>query len=490
MPSAALAETKPIEKPAATEQRIAATLQSGVLAAPLESKSSTSEPGCDIMLLIDSSGSMKHTDPGDYRKNAAKLFISLLDKSNRVGIISFGDSATLLIPLTQNTEQNRKVLFDAVEKITSKERYTNITEAVQKGFNEVGRSLRQNRLMVMMSDGKIDLGSKEKNEVSQSILLGILPELSRRQIPLYTVAFTDESDSALLENMARATRGSFRFAREDKDMHLMFASIFEQIKSPDTVPFIGDSFTIDPDIREATIVVTKKPGTALALVDPSAKKHGAAAHDAAIAWFESSVFDMITIKDPPAGLWQVKLSTNEGNRVYVVTSLRLKSSFDGYDVVQGRTMTFDVWLEKTGEILVEEALLDTTTFAASVSGPDGMMTTVPLARTIKAGGSPAKSAKYSGTFVTSAPGGYTLRILATGQTFQREITVPFKVVGSAVRQAGAHDTSQQVRTPASNDEVSWALVFIRFGIVNLVVFGLAGALLGVRLLIVKMRTIR
>jgi Ca-activated chloride channel family protein len=52
------------------------------------------DAGFDIILLIDSSGSMKQTDPRNYRKEAPKLFISLLDKDDRVGIMSFGDAAT------------------------------------------------------------------------------------------------------------------------------------------------------------------------------------------------------------------------------------------------------------------------------------------------------------------------------------------------------------------------------------------------------------
>ncbi len=63
----------------------------------------TESEGADIVLLIDSSGSMKKTDPHDYRKTAAKLFISLLGRDDRAGIVSFGENAKLLLPLTQNT---------------------------------------------------------------------------------------------------------------------------------------------------------------------------------------------------------------------------------------------------------------------------------------------------------------------------------------------------------------------------------------------------
>ncbi len=431
---------------------------------------------------------MKHTDPGDYRKNAAKLFISLLDRNDRIGVMGFGNAATLLQPLTQNIGQNRQALFDAVEKITSRELHTNITEAVRQGLNELEKSRQRNRIMVLMSDGRIDLGSKERDDLSTSVLMGILPELAREQIPLYTVAFTQESDRALLENMAKATGGSFRFAREDKDVHVMFASIFERIKSPDAVPFVGESFTIDREIREATVLVTKKPGTALSLMDPSGKKHQATTHDTHIAWFESSVFDMITIQEPAAGIWNVKLSSNEGNKVYVLTSLHLKSSFDGHDVVRGQTVTIDAWLEKAGGTALERAVLENTTFSANITGPDGKTSTVALSRATKPA-SPTQNGTFSGIIPALAAGDYTVDIVAAGKTFQRRITVPFKVIGAPEKPAIQQGASHSIQATARED-VSWLSVLVKFGIINLAVIGLGAAVAGTRIMVVKMRTRR
>jgi Mg-chelatase subunit ChlD len=466
-----------------------AQLQPNSQSALQTTQTQTIVPGYDIILLIDSSGSMKQTDPRDYRKNAAKLFISLLDKDDRIAIEGFGKSATLLKPLTQNTKQNRQALFNAVEKIMSKELFTDITEAVIQGLKELEMSHRQNRIMIMMSDGKIDLGSREKDDASQSILMGILPELARKQIPLYTIAFTQESDRALLENMAKATGGSFRFAGEDKDVHVIFASIFEKIKSPDVVPFVGESFTIDREITEATVLVTKKQGTELSLIDPSSKKNNATSHDAHIAWFESSVFDMITIQNPAAGIWNLKLSTNEGNKVYVLTSLHLKSSFDGRDLVQGQTATIDAWLEKTGGTVLEQPVLENTTFSAAISGPAGKTSQMALTRTIKAGESRTENGVFCGTIPALAAGDYSLSIVATGKTFQRQMTVLFKVTGSASKPASRQSASQPILA-TTQEEIAWVSVLVKFGIINLAIIGLASGLFGIRVMIMKLRTRR
>ena len=436
----------------------------------------TDEAGVDIVLLMDSSGSMKRTDPKNYRKDAAKLFVSLLSKDDRIGIMSFGDNATLLRRLTQNTETSRKDLFTAVNKITSKEYSTNITAAVKKGFDELKTSRNKHRMLVLMSDGKLALGDKERDDAALAALYALLPELVKENITLYTVAFTEESDRMLLEKMASETGGFFRFAREDKDVHLMFASIFEKIKTPDTVPFEGGSFTIDREIREATVLITKKPKTRLSLMDPSNNKNTAVRHTSHLAWFESSVFDMITIQEPLAGIWHVKQSVNEGNKVYVLTDLSLKTSFNKDFAERGDRIVIDAWLEKQGGIVTEKDVLESTTFSAEIAGPENKMITRAILSSPSNTIAGLAAGKYSATIPIEAAGEFTIKLLAQGKTFKREKVVIIKVVEPPAappverKQAPLPAIVQQM--PA-DEKIHWMTVLVKLGFVNLIVVSLA-----------------
>ncbi len=177
----------------------------------------SADKGSDIVLVIDSSESVNVADPDGYYKAAAKLFISLLDTDDRVGVVGFGDAATLLSPLTQNTEQNRPALFNAVERISPREQSTNMQsnnmyealmyEALLKGIDELGASSRSNRILIMMSGGRLDLGSKEKDNMALVGLKALLPQLVKAHIKLNTIAFTDSSDRIFLEHLALGTGG-------------------------------------------------------------------------------------------------------------------------------------------------------------------------------------------------------------------------------------------------------------------------------------------
>lgn len=414
---------------------------------------------------------MKKTDPRSYRKEAAKLFISLLSKNDRIGIMSFGDAPTVLMPLTMNSPQNRAALISAVNGVSSKELTTDITGAVRTGFEQIRTAPGNKKVLVMLSDGKIDLGSSAKDQASFQALQQLLPELPKTDVKLFTVAFTGESDSALLEDMARKTGGFFRFAKTDKDVHVIFTSIFEKLKSPDTVPLEGDSFTIDRDVREATVIITRQDKSALTLLDPAKTKHSAVHHAANITWFASPAFDMVTIQEPAQGVWTVKLSRSEGNRVYVLTNLSLKTSFDKSFVNRGENAAISAWLEKQGGMVLERSVLETTAFFAAITGPEGKAVTIELASGV-VGTDRQPIGQYSASVPVTATGEYSITLTAQGKTFKRAKTLSFKAIEPAPAPREEHKPAPAATpsppVPPHDAGISWTGILIWFGIINLV----------------------
>jgi Mg-chelatase subunit ChlD len=383
----------------------------------------TEDRGFDIVLLIDSSGSMKKTDPRDYRKEAARLFISLLGSDDRVGVLSFGDSAQVLSPLTANNQENRAGLFAAVKKISSRELSTDITSALKKGVAELEQSKRKNRAIILMSDGKLDLLDPDKDRDSHVELNKMLPGIKKAGIRVYSVAFSELADSALLGSISEKTGGLFRYAKTDSDIHVMFASIFEKIKSPDSVALKGDTFEIDRDVREAVLLISKQAGTSTVLLDPAGRKISRKKTPDNFQWYGSDVFDMITIKEPATGAWRVSLSSRDGNRIFVLTDLKLKSSFSAASMNRGDNALIDAWLEREDKKIIEKAVLDLVTFSAEITGPDGKVSKTPLA----ARAAP-DTGVYAAGFTADLKGDYAIRIIAEGKTFNRTRDIYFNSV--------------------------------------------------------------
>lgn len=442
--------------------------------------------GFDIVLLMDSSGSMRKTDPQLYRKPAARLFISLLGEDDRIAVFSFGDSAKRLLPLTENSKKNRQKLFQAVDKVSSDEFSTHIHEAVKKGLAEVQSSPGKNRILILMSDGKLTLGSKEKDDAALRELSTLLPELAKENIKLYTIAFTEMSDVKLMEEMARATGGFFRMAKTDQDIHTIFAALFEKIKSPNAIPLEGDTFLIDPHIQEAILLITKKPGTSTVLFGPAGEKHSQEKFGKNLNWHRSKIFDLISIKNPAQGKWRVRLSSKVGNRIFVVTNLSLNSSLEKNFVTPGEEIRTDAWLERDGEKLTEKEFLEQISFAAEVTGPDGKMQRLILSETSAGGNEKARGGTYSSTFLIDQKGEYAVRIVAESKAFRREKihqfsstekppSAPEKVEPAPVPEPPLKPEvlvkptipSPAQSKPAAEPKVSWLEVLKKFGLINI-----------------------
>ena len=468
VPSIAL----PADKPAEKDQP------------PKEQKApQPSAEGFDIVLLIDSSGSMKKTDPNDYRKTAAKLFISLLGEHDRISVISFGDKAKVLAPLTENTKANQGKLFQAVSKVTSREFSTHMQDGVRKGFEELKASQRKNRLLLFLSDGKLTVGTDEEDKAAFIALSKLIPEVGKANIKLYSIAFSEFSDTKLLEDIARGTGGFFKFAKEDKDIHVIFSSMFEKIKSPDTIPLEGDTFSIDKDIKEAILVITKKAGTSTTLIDPSGRKHISSKYDKNMKWFGSAVFDMITIAGPAVGKWNVKLSTKEGNKVFVITDLSLKSSFNRNFAQKGDKLKIDAWLEKENGRLKEKDLLGEVSFSADITTPDGKAQRLALSDSGTAGDDKPGDGIYTGELAADIAGDYSVKVIAEGKTFKREKVLQFKATEKPAVQPGQtpkEDATEEKYVPLEK-------TLVKFGLINLAVFVAVLLFFIVRLVILKVK---
>src|SRR5208337_565633 len=356
-------------------------------------------------------------------------------------------------------------------KISSREFSTNIYEGVKKGFDELKTSGSNKKVLVLLSDGKLALGSKEKDAEALSSLSALLPEVVKSGITLSTIAFSDQSDARFLEDLARAGGGFFKLALTDQDIHVIFASMFEKIKSPDAVPFDGDSFTIDKDIKEAIVFISKKAGTMSTLVEPSGKKSTPAKYGQNIQWYETKLFDLITIREPLPGKWKVNLSTKEGNKVFVITDLGLKSSFNSNFVNKNEKVRGDVWLERDGIIVKEKDILDQITLSADLAGPDGKSSKVELH-----GSGQPEGGVFSFEFVVSQTGDYALTLTAEGKTFKRTKTIQFKAVEPA---PASPAMEKRLPGPESNKKPvvhvdAWEPVLIKFGIINAVLLAVAG----------------
>jgi Mg-chelatase subunit ChlD len=153
----------------------------------------------DLFLVLDTSRSLKRTDPRDYRRaGAIGLVRSLPPWSDiQIGVVDFDRKANLLSPLTSD----RDAVIGVLERLDRSGR-TNLASGIRAALN--GFALRgrdgSSRVMLLFTDGKSD--SDETRRAMQ--------EARRQGVAIHTLMLgADARGMELLGEVASGTGGSF-----------------------------------------------------------------------------------------------------------------------------------------------------------------------------------------------------------------------------------------------------------------------------------------
>jgi Ca-activated chloride channel family protein len=187
------------------------------LADPIEKTESTR----DLMLLVDLSGSMEtedFKDPRGRRISRLDAVKGVLDefierrKSDRLGLIVFGNEPFLQVPFTRDHDVVRTLLGQTRTKMAGVQ--TAIGDAIGLTLKHFESSTSEHRVVVLLTDGN-DTGSKVPPRKAAEIA-------SQRGITIHTVAVGDpkaageeKMDIESLQAISTATKGSF-FRADDR----------------------------------------------------------------------------------------------------------------------------------------------------------------------------------------------------------------------------------------------------------------------------------
>ena len=381
------------------------------------------KPPVDAVVIMDSSGSMKFTDPRQLRKPAAKLFITLLGSEDKLSVMSFsskgwpiriGKSSQFLTQLS--SARIKDSAFKATDRISHKGIHTNIHAALARGIELVKQSKQKNRtpIIVLMSDGKMDVGNKKRSQMlRQKTVDELIPLLKKYGIKVYSIAFTQQSDQQLLQQIAESTDGRYALAESDDVLHKAFAKIFEQSKEPNMLPLTENKFMVDASIKEITIIANKKDDKSKIYLESASKKRYNAKQKAKnMKWFVSSSFDMITITAPDEGEWKI-LFSDDDNKAYIVADMQLRSEFKFDTESASPELTISAWLKKDDNVLANNELINSLELSIEIEHPDQTLEKLLFP------GQP-KDGVFKTLFKPTMDGVYSATVTATSKTFQRQ----------------------------------------------------------------------
>ncbi|MGH8224223.1 MAG: vWA domain-containing protein [Woeseiaceae bacterium] len=153
----------------------------------------------DIMFVMDTSASLRSSDPQDYRSlGAIGLVKSLSPKSDiKIGVVSFDSRSELAQPMTSNREDVINVL-----RLLPRSGSTNLAAGIRAALAELERNGRpgSSRVIMLFTDGM-----SNKNKAYDAAV-----EAAKRGIAIQTLLLGSSTQGTkILDTIAWATGGSF-----------------------------------------------------------------------------------------------------------------------------------------------------------------------------------------------------------------------------------------------------------------------------------------
>ena len=197
------------------------------LASPVITKSykDTKKKGRDIILVIDSSGSMnqKGFDPTNPMKNKFEVVKDVVwdfidkRKKDRLGLITFADVAFVASPLTFEKEFLQDIV--KMQSLGIAGRKTAINDALLQTYSILKKSDAKSKIAILLTDG-----IENMSKISAEDIIGVI---SKSKIRLYTIGIGDsrDFDARYLKKLSDAGKGKFFAANNRESLQKIYAEI-------------------------------------------------------------------------------------------------------------------------------------------------------------------------------------------------------------------------------------------------------------------------
>lgn len=329
-----------------------------------------------VILILDNSGSMQDSDAANLRFTGARLFISLLDTGDSVGLVAFSTTSQMLTDglVTIDQEVQKDALIRSLS-LQAPQGFTDIKAAFEQAAS---MSAGHAPTIVLLTDGKPEISDPypayEQETIELAKALGA---------PVMTIALTQAAQTPFLDQLAAETGGAVVPADNASDLLDAYLTILGQIKDR-TV--IGEDVTnapgqarlfldpgLAPYIQKASFLVGKPDGVNASLVAPDGTQVSQEDTSVLFGLTEDPDFVVMTVAHPQGGNWTMQLDSVGACLVRAILHSRLRVEIKSSGAYQQAGASLPIILrlleeDHTGQKI---KIIGEASFSALITLPDG-----------------------------------------------------------------------------------------------------------------------
>lgn len=292
---------------------------------PAFAEENTGTNGYNVVIAMDSSGSLKDTDPNNYRYSAMNLFIQLLkNNSNKLGCLSFSSNVSNQKKLeTVKGVADKQAVYGSLTS-TDIGGWTNIGEALQAAVDDIKANQDKSlpSVILFFSDGNTEMSTDKETQASLEAKADAVQDARDNGIAIYSICLNADgkADRKEMEQVSKATGGKFVEIKKAEDLQNALTTFYSmiygssvktivdntfdsngRIEVPFTVPGVGVDEINIIIYGKAKDIETKKPDNTTAKSDI----------------IDAETFSFLKIEDTMPGEWSVALTGVPGDKVKI-----------------------------------------------------------------------------------------------------------------------------------------------------------------------------
>lgn len=218
-----------------------------------------SRPIKNVVMVIDDSGSMMQSDPGNSRYTAAEALVQQMDNDNQVAVVTFNHEAAVVQPLISlSGSENREKVLTVIRSLQTTEGGTNISGALTEAMSVINSDGHKSRgaMVILLSDGFSEFDTSRE-----------LTDYVDRGIAVNTIglALDDPSGSYLLQDIAGKTGGQYYDVTDANRLGEVFQQIYDRLGDRTLLTERSDATADSPYYAVVRILALILVGAALGI---------------------------------------------------------------------------------------------------------------------------------------------------------------------------------------------------------------------------------
>lgn len=284
----------------------------------------------NVVFVTDTSGSMKSTDPNQYRFEAIDLFVGLISNGgNYVGSVVFGDGVVSEYDINEVKNKSDKTAITDDIKKQEASGWTDIGGALTSAVNMLDSKGNKEipSIIILLTDGNTEMPNDELTKTSIANKENALEAAREKGYNIYSICLNtnNKANTSELKQIATATGGQFKEVSNAADLQDVFDLYYQMIYSTQsdeimnaTVPETGvlsREFNVaDVGVEEVNIVIFGNVDRC-SITPPNGNVYSEAQVDD-ISYIAKS-FRILKVVAPDPGMWKIDTYASPGATIKV-----------------------------------------------------------------------------------------------------------------------------------------------------------------------------